>query len=164
VLLALLALVGAGLVLALVRAGDRPAGAVAEPTPVPVPTEVPAAERLRAWDAQRSAAYAAGSVRMLRVLYVTGSRAGRADVRLLRAWTERGLRVEGLRTQLLGLRIVSQRPDRLVLSVTDRLVAGEAVGEAGRTPLPRDRADIRVLTLVRASDGVWRVAEVRPVG
>jgi hypothetical protein len=164
VLLALLALVGAGLVLALVRAGDRPAGAVAEPTPVPVPTEVPAAERLRAWDAQRSAAYAAGSVRMLRVLYVTGSRAGRADVRLLRAWTERGLRVEGLRTQLLGLRIVSQRQDRLVLRVTDRLVAGEAVGEAGRTPLPRDRADTRVLTLVRASDGVWRVAEVRPVG
>ena len=85
VLLVLLALVGAGLVLALVRAGDRPARAVAAPTPVAVPTDAPAAERLRAWDAQRSAAYAAGSVRMLRDLYVAGSRAGRADVRLLRA-------------------------------------------------------------------------------
>lgn len=161
VLLVLLALVGAGLVLALVRAGDRPARAVAAPTPVAVPTDAPAAERLRAWDTQRSAAYAAGSVRMLRDLYVAGSRAGRADLRLLRAWTERGLRVEGLRTQVLGLRVVAQRPDRLVLRVTDRLVAGEAVGEAGGTPLPRDRADTRVLTLVRGSDGAWRVAAVR---
>ena len=162
-LLVLLALIGAGLVVALVRAGDRPAPAVAEHTPVAVPTDAPAAERLRAWDAQRSAAYAAGSVRMLRALYVTGSGAGRADMRLLRAWTERGLRVEGLRTQVLGLRVVAQHPDRLVLRVTDRLVAGEAVGEAGRTPLPRDRADTRVLTLARGSDGAWRVAAARPV-
>jgi hypothetical protein len=100
---------------------------------------------------------------MLRDLYVGGSRAGRADVRLLRAWTGRGLRVEGLRTQVLGLRVVSQHPDRLVLRVTDRLVAGEAVGEAGRTPLPRDRTDTRVLTLARGRDGAWRVAAVRPV-
>jgi hypothetical protein len=164
VLLVLLALVGAGLVLALVRAGDRPGHAVAKPTPVAVPTDLPAAERLRAWDAQRSAAYAAGSARMLRDLYVEGSRAGRADVRLLRAWTGRGLRVEGLRTQVLGLRVVSQHPDRLVIRVVDRLVAGEAVGEAGRTPLPRDRTDTRVLTLARGSDGAWRVAAVRPVG
>jgi hypothetical protein len=161
-LLVLLALLGAGLVLAVVRAGDRPARAVAQPTPVAVPTDVPAAERLRAWDAQRSAAYAAGSVRMLRDLYVTGSRAGRADMRLLRAWTGRGLRVEGLHIQVLGLRVVSQHPARLVLRVTDRLVAGEAVGETGRTPLPRDRADTRVLTLARGSDGAWRVAAVRP--
>ena len=163
-LLVLLALVGAGLVLALVRAGDRPDRAVAKPTLVAVPTDLPAAERLRAWDAQRSAAYAAGSARMLRDLYVAGSRAGQADVRLLRAWTARGLRVEGLRTQVLGLRVVSQHRDRLVIRVADRLVAGEAVGEAGRTPLPRDRTDTRVLTLARGSDGAWRVAAVRPVG
>jgi hypothetical protein len=64
---------------------------------------------------------------------------------------------------VLGLRVVSQHPDRLVLRVTDRLVAGEAVGEAGRTPLPRDRTDTRVLTLARGRDGAWRVAAVRPV-
>ena len=159
----LLALVGAGLVLAVARAGARPAALSARP-PVAVPTDLPAAEVLRSWDAQRAAAYAAGSVRMLRDLYVAGSRAGRADLRLLRAWTGRGLRVEGLRTQVLGLGVVSQRPDRLVLRVTDRLVAGEAVGEAGVTRLPRDRADTRILTLARGSDGAWRVAAVRPVG
>ena len=162
-LVVLLALVGAGLIGALLRAGDRPARAVVETTTVAVPTDVPAAELLRAWDAQRSAAYAAGSVRMLRDLYVPGSRAGRADVRVLQAWTGRGLRVEGLRTQVLELRVVAQHRDRLVLRVTDRLVAGEAVGRAGRTPLPRDRADTRVLTLRRGSDGAWRVAAVRPV-
>src|SRR4051812_34300354 len=76
---------------------------------------------------------------MLRDLYVGGSRAGRADVRLLRAWTARGLRGEGLRTQVLELRVVSQHPGRLVIRVADRLVAGEAVGGAGRTPRPPGR-------------------------
>jgi hypothetical protein len=176
VLLVLLLLVGAGLVVALVRAGDRPARAAVATAVVAVPhavltdgapdlpVDVPAAERLRDWDAQRAAAYAAGSMRMLRDLYVPGSRAGRADVRLLRAWTARGLRPEGLRTQVLGLQVVSQHPDRLVLRVTDRLAAGEAVGRAGRTPLPRDRADTRLLTLDRGSDGAWRMGEVRPAG
>lgn len=161
-LLVLLALVGAGLGLAVARAGARPAVVSARP-PVAVPTDLPAAEVLRSWDAQRSAAYASGSVRMLRDLYVTGSRAGRSDVRVLRAWTTRGLRVEGMRTQVLGLRVLARGPDRLLLRVTDRLVAAEAVGGAGTTPLPRDRADTRVLTLRRGSDGAWRVAAVRPV-
>ena len=171
-LLVVLALVGAGLVVGLVRAGDPPTRvtgetrtrAVSTDLPDDLPVDLPAAERLRAWDAQRSAAYAVGSVRMLRDLYVTGSRAGSADLRLLRAWTQRGLRVEGLRTQVFGLRVVSQRPDRLVVRVTDRLVAGEAVGASARTPLPRDQADTRVLTLRRGSDGAWRMAAVRPVG
>lgn len=160
-LVVLLALVGAGLVLAVARAGARPAEVSARP-PVAVPTDLPAAELLRSWDAQRSAAYASGSVRMLRDLYVPGSRAGRSDVRVLRAWTTRRLRVEGMRTQVLALRVLARGDDRLVLRVTDRLVAAEAAGATGATPLPRDRADTRVLTLLQGSDGAWRVAAVRP--
>jgi hypothetical protein len=60
--------------------------------------------------------------------------------------------------------VLARGPDRLLLRVTDRLVAAEAVGAAGATPLPRDRADTRVLTLRRGSDGAWRMAAVRPVG
>ena len=161
-LVVLLALVGAGLVVAVVRVGAGPSPVGRRPTAA-VPTDLPAAEVLRSWDAQRSAAYAAGSVPMLRDLYVTGSRAGRSDVRLLRRWTGRGLRVEGMRTQVLGMQVLSRGDDRLVLRVTDRLVAATAVGAAGTTPLPRDRADTRVLTLRRGSDGAWRVAAVRAV-
>lgn len=160
-LVVLLALVGAGLVVAVVRVGG-PNAVSGRPTAA-LPTDLPAAEVLRSWDAQRSAAYAAGSVPMLRDLYVTGSRAGRSDVRLLRRWTGRGLRVEGMRTQVLGMQVLTRGDDRLVLRVTDRLVAATAVGAAGTTPLPRDRADTRVLTLRRGSDGAWRVAAVRAV-
>lgn len=161
-LVVLLALVGAGLVVAVVRAGAGPSP-VGRRSTAAVPTDLPAAEVLRSWDVQRSAAYAAGSVPMLRDLYVTGSRAGRSDVRLLRRWTGRGLRVEGMRTQVLGVQVLTRGDDRLVLRVTDRLVAATAVGAAGTTPLPRDRADTRVLTLRRGSDGAWRVAAVRAV-
>ena len=161
-LVVLLALVGAGLVVAVVRVGAAPSAVRGRATAA-VPTDLPAAEVLRSWDAQRAAAYAAGSVPMLRDLYVTGSRAGRSDVRLLRRWTGRGLRVEGMRTQVLGMQVLSRGDDRLVLRVTDRLVAATAVGAAGTTPLPRDRADTRVLTLRRGSDGAWRVAAVRAV-
>lgn len=166
-LLVLLAVVGTGLVVAVVRAGaaprSSPGGPGARP-PAAMPTDLAAAQVLRSWDAQRSAAYASGSVPMLRDLYVAGSGAGRSDVRVLRAWTRRGLRVEGMRTQVLGLQVLARERDRLVLRVTDRLVAAAAVGAAGTTPLPRDRADTRVLTLRRGSDGAWRVAAVRPAG
>jgi hypothetical protein len=68
-----------------------------------------------------------------------------------------------MRTQVLGMQVLTRGDDRLVLRVTDRLVAAAAVGAAGTTPLPRDRADTRVLTLRRGSDGAWRVAAVRAV-
>lgn len=161
-LVLLLALVGAGLVVAVVRVGAGPGPVGRRPTAA-VPTDLPAAKVLRSWDAQRAAAYAAGSVPMLRDLYVTGSRAGRSDVRLLRRWTGRGLRVEGMRTQVLAVQVLTRGHDRLVLRVTDRLEAAAAVGAAGTTPLPRDRADTRVVTLRRGSDGAWRVAAVRAV-
>lgn len=172
-LVLLLAVLGAALVLAVLRAGDRPrhgAAPAARPVaaapvdgPAAGPDEAPAAELLRAWDAQRSAAYAAGSVRMLRDLYVAGSGAGRSDVHLLRGYRARGYRVVGMRMQVLALRLLEERPDRLRVEVTDRLDGAVAVGADSRLTLPRDRPSTRTVTLVRGADGAWRVSAVLPL-
>lgn len=113
---------------------------------------------LRAWDRARSAAYAAGSVRALRRLYV--GRAGAPDVLLLRSYLRRGYRVEGIRMQLIAVTVRAHGPGRWLLRVTDRLAGGEAVGHGERVALPRDRASTRTVRLLRGADGRWRVASV----
>lgn len=131
----------------------------------------PAADRdtaavrvLRAWDARRAAAYASGSPRRLAALYVAGSSAGSADVRVLRGYLGRGLRVRGLRMQLLAVSVVDRLDDRWQLTVTDRLAGGVAVGRGRRLALPRDRADTHVVTLMRGDDHRWQVATVTRPG
>lgn len=144
-------------------AGTTPAGPTgpreAAPRTTPEPARHRAAELLAVWDSARAAAWRAGDVGALRALYVAG--AGRSDVRLLRSWLARGYRVEDMRTQLLAVRPLRHRPGEWTLRVTDRLTAAVAVGHGRRVPLPRDRADTRVVRLVRAADGGWRVARVR---
>lgn len=115
---------------------------------------------LERWDARRAAAWAAGDVDRLRSLYAAGSRTGGADVRLLRHYLARGLRVEGLATQVLALDVVQDSPRRLVLDVTDRVVGGAAVGGARPVALPADRASTRRVVLVRSGEQ-WVVAEAR---
>ena len=144
------------------RDGDRGSG--------PAATAVSAVQRpseravLARWDRARSAAWARGSPGALRRLYLPGSSAGERDVRLLRRYADRGLRVEGLRVQVLAWSVVARRPDRLVLRVTDRVVGGVAVRSDGstRARLPADRPTERRLTLVRR-DGRWLMARVRPI-
>ena len=119
---------------------------------------------LHAWDARRADAWAAGSPARLRALYVSGSAAGEADVRLLRRYRARGLRVTGMRTQVLALHVLEQRPHRRRVEVSDRLAGAVVVGAGRRTTLPRDAASTRVVTLVRAPGGRWRVAAVTPRG
>jgi hypothetical protein len=159
-----LGVLGLGLALVVVRVRARPqlAGPSAPVAAVAV-AEVPAAEVLRAWDEQRAAAYARGSVRQLRQLYVGGSAAGRSDARVLQGYRTRGLVVEGMQTQVLALRVVEQRPRRLRLEVTDRLAGAVAVGLGRRVPLPRDQPDTRAVTMLRGEDGAWRVSAVLPV-
>lgn len=114
---------------------------------------------LAAWDERRSAAWADGDAGALRRLYVAGSRAGAADVALLRRYAGRGLRVEGLTTQVLALQVVERAPRRLVLRTTDRVVGARAVGgPSGSVPLPVGRPATREVVLVRRG-GSWRVAE-----
>ena len=114
---------------------------------------------LREWDEARASAYASGSVAELRELYVGG--AGASDVRLLRSYLGRGYRVEGMRMQLLAVRVLAGGPGRWRLRVTDRLAGGDAVGHGQRLPLPRDRASTRTVRLERGRDDRWRVVSVR---
>lgn len=123
-----------------------------------------AVDVLRDWDRARSRAFADGDVAALRRLYVPGSAAGRADARLLRGYLRRGLRVEDLRVQLLAVDVLDRDPDRLRLRVTDRVARAVAVGERGRSVLPRDRATTRDVELRRDAGGTWQVVGVSPAG
>lgn len=136
-----------------VRRAGAPTAASGHPAPRP-------AAVLAGWDQRRAAAWARGDAAALAELYAPGSRSGAADVRLLRAYAGRGLRVEGLTTQVLALRVVERSPRRLVLVVTDRVVGGSAVGGAAPVALPADRASTRRVLLVRQR-GRWVVAEAR---
>ena len=121
----------------------------------------PAITVLHDWDRRRARAWATGDVRALADLYAPGSRAGRADVALLRSYLQRGLLVRGLRMQVFAVKVLRHRHRRWRLLVTDRLQRAVAFGAGTAVPLPRDRASTRVVSLVRADDGRWRVAAVR---
>lgn len=115
---------------------------------------------LHAWDDRRSAAWQAGDPRRLRRLYAPGSATAAVDVRRLNRWLRRGYAVRDLQTQVLRLRVSSHRPRRLVLTVTDRLVGGEAVGHGRVVRLPRDGPTRWRMTLARHS-GHWLMQETR---
>ncbi len=117
------------------------------------------ADILHAWDGRRAEAWAAGDVAGLRSLYTTGSVAGHRDAARLRAWSERGLRVRGLRMQLLRVDVRARTPRRLVLDVIDRVAGGVAV--PGRVALPRDAATRHLVTLRRVA-GEWLVSSTLP--
>ena len=141
-------------------AGTSPARPQAREMAAQAPGQRGPAATLAAWDERRSAAWAAGDADLLASLYTDGSRTGAADVRLLRRYRGRDLTVEGLTTQLLGVRAVVRSPRRLVLVVTDRVVAGRVVGGPAPVALPSDRASVRRVVLVRP-DRAWLVAEAR---
>ncbi|WP_036490903.1 MULTISPECIES: hypothetical protein [Nocardioides] len=138
---------------------SSPPGAQAEASPPPAGASTPR-DVLAGWDARRSAAWAAGDVAALRELYVAGSSTGRADARMLAAYVDRGLRVDGLATQVLALEVLDEAADELTVRITDRVAGGVVTGEAGGTPLPRDRPTTRTLVLRRV-DGEWLVVTVR---
>jgi len=153
------------LVAVLATACAREAGAPAprvepvEASTGPAPAAPPPVEVLRAWDAQRSRAWARGDPATLADLYAPGSVAGQRDRAMLRAWVARGLVVGRLHTQLLAVREVSRSRSTWTLRVTDRLVGGVAVGPGVRRPLPVDAATTRTVVLRRV-DGRWLVASV----
>ena len=140
----------------------RAAGTAAEravPRAVGSPGSASPARVLAAWDARRARAWADGDPAALAHLYVAGSRAGAADVRLLSRYAERGLRVTGLQTQVVDLEVLGRGEGRLHLLVTDRVVGGVAEGEGRRVVLPRDRPNTRHVVLVR-DGGTWLVDRV----
>ena len=137
--------------------------------PGPAAVEARAAEPyavrvLRAWDARRSRAYAHADGAALADLYVAGSRTGAADRAVLRGYRERGLRVTGMRTQVLAARVLRESGRRLVLLVTDVLVDAVA-GRRPATPAGRCRTTGRppAAWCWCATRGSWRVAEAYAV-
>jgi hypothetical protein len=151
-------------VVGLLRDSSPPVTRASDPLPSDPPSaerprpEVEAAAVLAAWDAHRAAAWALGDVRRLRSLYTPGSVAGERDVAMLQRWLERGLVVDGMRTQVLSLHEVRRTSDRWVLTVTDRIVDGVARG-AGTASLPSDAATTRTVTLRLVGDR-WLVGSV----
>lgn len=151
--------------------GGASVGAPGAPTggvtadPVSASSDAGAEERespvavLRRWDRARAAAWAAGDTSALAALYVDGAAAGKRDVAMLQRWLDRGLRVGGMRRQVLAVAVRRATASRLVLRVTDRLAAATAVrAEDGqRWRLPADRTQTRRVVLRREAQR-WRVA------
>lgn len=143
------------------RAAAPEPGVDAETSPaVPRNRRAAALTVLRAWDVRRAAAWAAGDEAALAALYTAGSSAGRRDRAMLRRYVARGLRVRGMRMQVLAGEVRARTADRIVLVVTDRLAHAIAVGPRVRAELPRDRVSRRTVVLRRIV-GEWRVAQVR---
>lgn len=158
-------LLSVGLTLVAVLAGvtalqERPPVPPPQPVAAQVPSAIPAIEVLRRWDLRRSRAWADGDASALRRLYAPGSRTGRRDAAVLTAYADRGLRVTGVRMQLLTVELRSSREDAMVLMVTDRMTRAVARGGGGPVVLPRDQPSTWRVSLRRLA-GEWRVAEVR---
>lgn len=117
---------------------------------------------LHRWDARRAAAWARTDPAALRRLYVTGSTAAEADVRLLGRWTARGLVVRRLRTQVFSVSVLHSSGRLLRIRLLDRVAGGEAYDGHHAMRLPVSRPVFRIVELRRAN-GAWRVAAVRRV-
>lgn len=136
----------------------RPDPSGAEARPVVAALDGPRSV-LADWDARRARAWTAGDVDALRDLYVEGSRSGRADVRMLTSYVDRGLSVRGLETQVLALSVVEVSAGVVDVRVTDRVRGAEAVDGGTVIPLPDDRPSTRRVRL-RLVEGEWLVDEV----
>jgi hypothetical protein len=148
---------------ALAAVGLLQVGLGHEPAPTAVPASAPARspalDVLHGWDEARSHAWATGDVAGLRRLYVAGSAAGRADVRLLRRYLARGLVVRQLRMQVFAVHVMRRDDGVLRMRVTDRVAGGVAVTGRQRLRLPADRPTAHTIVLRRVA-GAWRVASV----
>jgi hypothetical protein len=145
---------GVVLTLAATGAAGGPAGAAAEPAG----RLGSALDVLHAWDAARAAAYARGDPAALRGLYLPGSTAADADVRMLRRYAERGVRVGWMATQVFRARVLTRSAVTVRLRVVDRVV-GAVAAPARCLRLPARPPARRVVEL-RWDGARWRVAAV----
>ena len=159
----------------LIGGGDPRPRPATRPATVPAPVDaapvtasvrdraaVRAIDVLEEWDRSRAAAYSSGDVAALRRLYVRGAPARRNDVRVLRAYVERGLVVRDLELQRSAIEVLAASEKRLRVELLERLAAATVVAADGEVGLPVDRLERRVVTLVRGQRR-WQVAAVVPV-
>ncbi len=114
---------------------------------------------LHGWDEEREHAWAADDETALELLYVPGSAAARADVRLLRSYRARGFVVRRLVTQVFGVRVLRSTADRIDVRVLERVAGGEVVTQDGVLPLPSTRPVLRRIVLRRVA-ATWKVVRV----
>ncbi len=117
---------------------------------------------LQDWDEARAAAWAGGDAEALAALYLPGSRAGLRDVRSLRAYAVRGLRVSGIHLQRLAARVLVRDEALLRVEVVERVLSAAVDDGAVVRRLPAGQPSRRVVEL-RYVDGAWLVGTVRPV-
>jgi hypothetical protein len=124
---------------------------------------VEALDVLHDWDVRRARAWARADPDALSALYVRASGAGRADVRLLRAYGAHGLVVRRLVTQVFAVRVLHGSSTYLRLRVFDRVAGGEVVEDGHKARLDSSPPVTRTITF-RLDAGNWRVAEVSGSG
>jgi hypothetical protein len=120
---------------------------------------VDALEVLHGWDARRARAWAESDPDALRALYVRGSGAAGADLRLLRAYRARGLVVRRLVTQVFAVRVLRSDGSTLRLRVFDRVAGGDVLEHGHVVPLRSSRPVTRTITF-RLDNGSWQVGAV----
>ncbi len=152
------------LLMSLTTAPGTPAHAeVVEPGASRRTELVQALDVLHTWDASRARAWAGSDPQALHSLYVRGSAAGEADVRLLRAYRARGLVVRRLVTQVFAATVRRSDAWVLTLEVSDRIAGGVLRGHGRATALPSSPPVSRTIELRRGQGG-WRVAAVSGSG
>jgi hypothetical protein len=152
------------LLLALATPVSAPVSAMVSAPPVETTTSprsevADALDVLHIWDSRRARAWAEMDSGALRSLYVHGSEAGRADVRLLRDYAARGLVVRRLVTQVFAVGVLHRNSTTVRLRVFDRVAGGEVVHDGHTVALRSSRPVTRTVTLRRVA-GSWHVAGV----
>ncbi|MCX6405575.1 MAG: hypothetical protein NTV28_01510 [Propionibacteriales bacterium] len=119
----------------------------------------PACLDLGRLDALRAEAFASADPAGLHDVYASRT-LREADAQVLRSWTDRGLRLEGMAQQRTSCRVVERSSREVVLDVVDRLGPTRAVGDQRVHRLPSDQPTRRTVVLTWTADG-WRVGAVR---
>ncbi|QLQ10858.1 MAG: hypothetical protein HZY75_11455 [Nocardioidaceae bacterium] len=107
------------------------ASAVAEPATVARQPEVAALAVLHEWEQRRAAAFESADGAAVRDLYAPSSGLAALDLRVLRAYTARGLTVYGIAAQVSEVEVVTFTERRLRVEVTDRLAQAWATTGGG---------------------------------
>lgn len=153
----------AGVALALASTGGATVGV--RPAGPETAARLAAQTVVEGWDARRAAAYAAGDVAALGLLYPAGSALGEEDVGVLAAYVERGLTVHGLRFAVLDLTVEVAEPDRVVVVVTDRMERAEVRrGDGTPVALLPARGEAQRRLVLERRDGAWSLVSSGPGG
>ncbi|MCO7239916.1 hypothetical protein [Aeromicrobium sp. CnD17-E] len=110
-------------------------------------------------DARRAVAFLSGDPERLRDVYATPT-LREADASVLRGWSDRGLRLEGMAQQRTSCHVVARSSRQVELDVVDRLGPTRAVGPQQAYRLPSDQPTRRRVVLTWTADG-WRIGAAR---